>query len=336
MERGNPAKLAHKLTDKVLHPSCLEKVNVKLATAATHESTSTALRHFAQHQPNFANFKDTAEFLELVRRWFNICNVKSPHMASRLNDDNRVPLRSNCQKSAKSLQFLVDFGTFMRNWVQSDCPVTAKLSKDTGMAVYYTCRGLHGLTNYLLEHYPDVIQYVLLGKVQSDATEGHFGHLRKLAGSNYWASVRQFMEGETVIRVSSLIWWSGVKVSELPARMALSQKARAQGDSAAVLKLREAVEESEDAEQDQPSDSEKAALGHIAGYLARSATKNGQCKECADVLVSREHSSIPIQVNDEDQEDSIVQSFTKILDRGRLIVPSSLAIHSKLISTNVC
>ena len=41
-----------------------------------------------------------------------------------------------------------------------------------------------------------MVDYVLLGKIQSDGIEGHFGHLRKLAGGNYWASVRQFMEGE--------------------------------------------------------------------------------------------------------------------------------------------
>ena len=35
-----------------------------------------------------------------------------------------------------------------------------------------------------------------LGKIQYDGIEGHFGHLRKLAGGNYWASVKQFMEGE--------------------------------------------------------------------------------------------------------------------------------------------
>ncbi|KAG0727306.1 hypothetical protein GWK47_034936 [Chionoecetes opilio] len=47
MERGHPGKLAFKLTDKVLKPSALERVNVGLAASATHESTCKALRHFA-------------------------------------------------------------------------------------------------------------------------------------------------------------------------------------------------------------------------------------------------------------------------------------------------
>ena len=54
------------------------------------------------------------------------------------------------------------------------------------------------LTRYLLEKHKKILDYVLLGKIQSDKIEGQFGHLRKLAGGNYWASVRQFMENEAV------------------------------------------------------------------------------------------------------------------------------------------
>ena len=69
MERGHPGKLAYKLTDKVLRPSALERVNVGLAAAAIHETTSKAHRHFTEHKPaECAVFQDTAEFLELVRR----------------------------------------------------------------------------------------------------------------------------------------------------------------------------------------------------------------------------------------------------------------------------
>ena len=83
------------------------------------------------------------------------------------------------------------------------------MSTDTLQAATYTCRGLVGLANYLLDNYGDLVHYILLGKVQSDRIEGRFGHLRKLAGGNYWSSVRQFLEGEAVIRVKSLIWLSG-------------------------------------------------------------------------------------------------------------------------------
>ena len=335
MERGNPTKMAHKLTDKVLHPSNLERVNVKLTAAATHESTTAALRQFAQLQPSLRDFNDTAEFLELVRRWFNICNVKSPNMAKRLNDDNRVPLRTNCEKSEVSLQFLEDFGRFMRDWLESEISPTEKLSKDTSMALFYTCRGLAGLTRHLLKTHEDV-QYVLLGKVQSDAIEGHFGHLRRLAGSNYWASVRQFMEGETVIRISSLIWWSGVKVSDIPARMSQSQEVKSQADSRAVQVLKEVASRAEGADEEELPDSAKAALGHISGYLAHAATKNEKCEACSNYLVARDKTSIKVEMKSgEDENTDIMHSFSKILDRGRLLVPSPVTIEVTLFVLNI-
>ena len=49
MELGHPGKL----TDKVVNPSALERVNVSLAAAGTHESTSVALRHATlRHTPS--------------------------------------------------------------------------------------------------------------------------------------------------------------------------------------------------------------------------------------------------------------------------------------------
>ena len=106
------------------------------------ESTTAALRHFAQSQPSLGGFNVTAEFPELVRRWLNICKVKSQYMAMRLDDDNCVPLRINCEKSEASLQFLEDFGRFMREWLDSEIPATAKLPKDASMALFYISAGV--------------------------------------------------------------------------------------------------------------------------------------------------------------------------------------------------
>lgn len=330
MERGHPAKMAYKLTDKVLKPSALERVNVQLAAAATDDSTSKALRHFAAHKEDCRAFSDTAEYLELMRRWFNTCNVKSENTANRLNDKNRVPLRSTCANSDESRKFLLDFGNFMRSWHESDIHVSHKISKDTCMAVFHTSRGLVGVTQYLLDKHNSIVDYVLLGKIQSDSIESHFGHLRKLAGGNYWASVRQFMENEAVIRVKSLIWWSGFSVHEISQAMSPSHQQRELDDSQVVEELVGTVSHTdcEDLE-----DSTKASLGHIAGYLARSATRGKTtCGSCADLLVDR--SSNPLDVSLEENNSMLVEaiyrSFSEQLDRGKLLCPSSTAINATL------
>lgn len=332
MERGHPGKLAYKLTDKVLNPSALERVDVRLAAAATHETTCKALRHFAEHRPDCKDFVDTAEFLELVRRYFNTCNVKSQYMAPRYNDKNRVALRLGCEASEVSLKFLSEFGGFMRSWHESKGSDSVKITKDTCMAVFYTSRGLVSLTRYLLDKHSDVLEYVLLGKIQSDRIENHFGHLRKLAGGNYWASVRQFMENEAVIRTKSLIWWSGYNTAEVASMMAPSRQERKLEDLKVVMELVEVVSQ---AEREEIDDSTKAALGHIAGYLARSATRGKKCGACADLLVDRE--AAPLEVRFEERQvkqvEAIFRSFTEMLDRGRLLAPSSTAID---ITLDIC
>ena len=193
------------------------------------------------------------------------------------------------------------------------------------MALFYTCRGLVGLARHLLSTNTE-IQYVL-GKVQSDAIEGLFGHLRKLAGSSYWASVRQFLEGETVICISSLIWWSGVKVNEFPARMAQSREVRSQADSRAAQVLKEVANQA-GADGDELPDCDKAALGHISTYMAHEATKAGKCVVYFDYLVARDKVSIKVEIEGgPDEGADIMHSFPRILDRGRILVRTPVTIE---------
>ena len=90
-----------------------------------------------------------------------------------------------------------------------------QITRDTTMAVFHISLGLLAMVYYVLENYkeePCNIKYMLLGKFQSDMLESHFGHLRKLAGSNYWTSVRNFMQGEAIIRKHAFLWYSGYNI----------------------------------------------------------------------------------------------------------------------------
>jgi hypothetical protein len=61
IELGRPAKYAHKLTDKVLHPMPIQKTNVKLADSLFHESTIEGLVYYSKH--GHPEFQNTASFL---------------------------------------------------------------------------------------------------------------------------------------------------------------------------------------------------------------------------------------------------------------------------------
>ena len=214
MELGQDVKMAYRLTDRVINPTSVERVNVQLAVAATHESTVAALRFYGQKQ-ELCDFRQTADFLEMLRKWFSIVNVKTAYTHVRLRDPIRAP---PSKEESCGLTYLSDFGKMLQAW--QDRSGGGKMSTDTSQAAIYTCRGLIGVAHYLLEKHSEVMQHILLGKIQSNRIESRFGYLRKLVGGNFWASVRQFLEGEAVIRVKSLAWLSGYSLGTVSAFMA--------------------------------------------------------------------------------------------------------------------
>ena len=124
-------------------------------------------------------------------------------------------------------------------------------------------------------------------------------------GGNYCASVRHFMENEVVIRSKSLTWWSGYSAEQVHDTMVDHQKEYDLEDKKTVRELILAVNE---AECQGPEDSTKAALGHIAGYLARSATLGQKCHTCADVLVDREAPRLEVKFDSDESSMKLRQS----------------------------
>lgn len=142
-------------------------------------------------------------------------NVKNDSVARQLNNTDMIAIRLDEELSKKNLDFLEQFGQWMKDWYESNINMKHKLSKDTLMATYYTCRGLVAATRYLLTIYTGTLKYLLLGKINSDRIERHFGHLRSLAGTNYWCSVREMYQSETVIKAKSLVWLSGFSLGQV-------------------------------------------------------------------------------------------------------------------------
>ena len=69
IELGKAQKLAYKLSHKVLHSQSIDKTNVKLSGSVFHESTVNGLNYYASN--GYPHLKDTAEFVTIVKNWFN-------------------------------------------------------------------------------------------------------------------------------------------------------------------------------------------------------------------------------------------------------------------------
>ena len=95
-------RIAHKLSETVLHPKTIEKVNVKLALSLLHESTITALKQY--------EYGETAAVLELFLKFWSILNVSSPTIGKHKRDIVCDPIRS---PDDWKLDFLLDFGNYV-------------------------------------------------------------------------------------------------------------------------------------------------------------------------------------------------------------------------------
>ena len=105
MELDKPLKIAYKLNRSVIQPSSMDKLSMKLACAAFHESTVEALR--------FYNFHDTANIINLFMKVWNVMNVRTTSIGRHKRDTSRDPVRSS---SDWKLCFLEEFTDFLSRW----------------------------------------------------------------------------------------------------------------------------------------------------------------------------------------------------------------------------
>ena len=199
LEQGKLHKMAHKLNERVLHPTSIEKTSVKLADAAFHESTINALNYYARN--GYEHFRDTASFAKIVRDWFNKVNVKSTNYGTHSRDDERNPIRKESMED--DLSSIRSVCSWLEKWL-TNSGRSGGLSLRTFEAAIRTNKAIIVLAEYLLEH-KTYLNYVLLGNIQSDYLDQRFGWYRQLCCGNYDNSVTQFLQAEKTVRLRSLV-----------------------------------------------------------------------------------------------------------------------------------
>lgn len=313
-ELGNPVRYAHKLNDKVLNPKPIERTKVILADSFFHESTIAGLRQFSN-----VNWKweETANFLALIRRFWNTVNCKSSSHAQQKRDQSRKSIDKN---DLSQVVFLREFYDWICAWEELCAQEDLKgLTKETFLALKQTCLGLSDLAVYLLD--TNRLDYVLLGKISTDPLESRFGWFRQLAGANYFLSVRQFFEAEKKIRIQALIKWVSLNVEDVWSVMSSTKDAHRIQQTAE--KLCESISNETNMN---PSDykDELGAIFYVAGYIARGAMKNVKCEGCPNLLIASraspevDFSTSSFQVGTEGKQ------FLDLVNRGGLMTPSDL------------
>ena len=109
-----------------------------------------------------------------------------------------MPIRGD--DDGLTIKYLNNF----RNWLEK-CKSLGKhgLSKPTFAAAIHTLKVIPALLEHLTKE--KGLEYELLGKIQQDFLEGHFGWYRQLCGGNYYNSIPQFLQAEKTVRIRSLV-----------------------------------------------------------------------------------------------------------------------------------
>jgi hypothetical protein len=314
-EMGRAIKYAHRLTDKVLAPQPIERSSVQLADAFFDDSTINGLEQICQEE----DWKETARFLRLIRRFWNCVNVQSKFAAKHKRDDRRLAITA---EDRTQLEFLDSFSCWLSEWQNMSGGKTA-LSRETFLAIQQTTPALRELSIYLLEE--KKLDYVLLGKMNSDPLERRFGWYRQLAGANYYISVRQFLEAEKKIRLKCLVKFEGLKLTEVAEVFQEgneAEKKKVQDEADNLYALLPVENLSSDF---QLHEGEEGVVYYVAGYISRSILKRTKCEPCHELLIkSLEPPEIEIGQEERAEDRKAKEDFLRSVDRGGLVTPSEL------------
>lgn len=171
--------------------------------AVTSPYTIAGLREYARTKST-PEYLDTADFLEVIRRMIAVMNVRQTDQDTRWHDPWRAALRRDQeephkldQQALSNLDFLLQMGDVFKELADKG-PAKGNRSKKTKIptptanALYITCNTLVVSAKELCTMQAPGVDYICLGKANSDPTEHSFGKRRNMCGSNYWTSVQSF------------------------------------------------------------------------------------------------------------------------------------------------
>lgn len=309
--------MAYKLTEKVLRPSTMERMNASLSDAFFHESTISALRYYSEN--GYPQFKETIPFMEVVRKWWNIINVKAPSTGLRKRDYTRQPIIG---LDDEKMSFLLTFSNWLEVWEKSKMN---GLSKETFLATRHSSKALALLAHHVIAKYK--FSYVLLGQVQSDRLERRFGRYRQLCGANYFLGVRQILEAEKSIRVKSLILFSRMSIIEVKDCLSTDSK---QEDQNGAERLLDALPIEDFTWVLPENKADQNMLFYVAGFHARSIRKVSKCQKCTSlVMESPEQPTLTFEEQAlTNEEENRKKEFLMQVNRGGLVTPTEVAYMS--------
>lgn len=307
-EKNSIIKKAYKLNFKTLFPNSFERQKVSLVDNLFHDTTIAALKDFG--------FNDTADFLQLIRNWWDIVNNTSVIKGIVRRNEFSKPISN--EDDDYRVKFLEKFVVWINKW--HDLDSNGHLTNDTYKAFVQSTSTLLDVIRYSFTNYD--IEYFLPGKFTTEKLEKRFGNYRLLNGCNYNVSLDAVLNAEKKIRVKRIFKCnrSTFSLNDIKKNFSLEMNESCSftfdEDTLNIDKFNEIFNSNYLIEC---SVDESASI-YIAGYGSHSASRKLDCNICLSLVVEEKGSSV-----DSEYFDS--------LQRGGLSIPT---IHVRIIFLHMC
>lgn len=297
MESSKSLRMAHKLTPTCLQPTNIQRTSSKLAFNVFDESTANAMLYYSRHER--PEWEGTARFINDMCVLLKVINVKHQNAGVSLRDDLRKPLTSS---DDDKLGLLKSYENLFRVWKAAKTP---GLTSETSTACILMCETLPAFAKQL---FCFGFRFVLLGHTQTDELEHRFGRYRQMSGANYFISVKQLLQSEKKLKITSLL--RHTKMSPLDLSTISSDECIENYD----CMLLESEEFNLDEIEFGLDVSELEVLCFVGGYVASVISKRSSCESCCVMLVVSD--ALPGVEADHHSH------FLSIVNRGGLKKPS--------------
>jgi len=166
------------------------------------------------------------------------------------------------------------------------------------------------------------VDYILLGKVQTDNLERRFGEYRQLSGGNYHVSVQQVLEAEKKLRISSVLSLKSDKlghvvIEDLCNALAADEDSEP-ASSMIPTEFKQVASEAHELCINLSCD--EASLVYVAGFVAHKCGRVVCCETCKTLV----NTDRDLELTDDSIQ--IDYSYVQSLDRGGLKYPTLMVI----------
>ena len=198
LEYDSTVRFAHNLSLKKLELSTFERQNVNLAVRICNDFVAQALVDHGRKR-SILDCHDTSIYIKIISTWWDVVNVKTPMKGLHKINPYQQPLTKRDTEPRRFPNFVLKW---LLAWeeIPGDC---GKLSEETFTALWNTCYGLLSVADYCLSELG--LNYVHLGKFQTDCLEARFGQYHQHPGGKYDIFLRQVFESEKKLRLLSTL-----------------------------------------------------------------------------------------------------------------------------------